>query len=122
MLIDMFKEGGFGMFPTLIFGVVLLVAAAHFAWSPERRRLAFIAGMWATELVQIAHATWSDFAAVANAASDPQMMPDATMVRILFTGFKECTRPGLFGGLFLVLALLFVSIGLARASAKVMEA
>ena len=121
-MIDFIKEGGFGMYPTLVFGLVLLVAAGRFAWTPERRRLGFIAGMWATELAQIVHATWTDFAAVFSAASNPDVMPDAVMTRQLFTGFKECTRPGLLGGLFLVLALLFVSIGLQRASAKALEA
>jgi len=99
-----------------------LVAAGRFAWSPERRRLAFIGGMWLTTLVQIAHATWTDFAAVANALSDEDAVPDGKIVRIFFEGFKESTRPGILGGLFLVLALLLVSIGLSRAAARAAEA
>jgi hypothetical protein len=110
------------MWPTSVFGVVLVVASARFAWSPERRRLGFIAGMWLTTLVQIIHGTWIDFAAVAHTLSDEAEVPDKMIVRTFFEGFKESTRPGIMGGLFLVLALLFVSIGLSRASAHAADA
>src|SRR5947209_18065199 len=113
---EFIREGGGGMFSTLAFGGVLLVAAVRCAWRPERRRLGFIFGMWATTLVQIVHATWTDFAAVAHATSSEEM-PPALVMRVLLEGFKESTRPGVLGGLFLVLSLLFVSIGLQRASA-----
>jgi hypothetical protein len=114
-----FSDGGWGMYPTFIFGVVLLIAAVQFAWSPERKRLGFIFGMWATTLVQIVHATWTDFAAVAHALQADGEVKDDMVVRIFFEGFKESTRPGILGGLFLVLALLFVSIGLHRAASRV---
>lgn len=103
------------MYPTLILGLVTLVAAARFAWTPERRRLGFIVAIWATTLAQILHATWTDFAAVFRALVevDPEIR-----TKIMFEGFKECTRPGILGGVFLILALVFVSIGLNRAVAR----
>jgi hypothetical protein len=119
-LLEFFRDGGWGMYPTAIFGVVLLVASVRFAWTPERRHLGFIFGMWATTLVQILHATWTDFAAVAHALQSGEI-PDHELTRTFFEGFKESTRPGMFGGVFLVLALLFVSIGLHRASARAAE-
>jgi hypothetical protein len=115
--LEFFRDGGWGMYPLALFGVVLLGASVRFAWTPERRRLGFIFGMWATTLVQILHATWTDFAAVAHALQSEEI-PEPMVMRIFFEGFKESTRPGMFGGVFLILALLFVSIGLHRASAR----
>jgi hypothetical protein len=113
---EFINEGGWGMYPTLIFGLITATTAARFAWTPERKRLGFIAGMWATTLVQIAHATWTDFAAVFRVLSG-DAIPREQLVRVLFEGLKECTRPGILGGLFLVASILFVSIGTQRASA-----
>jgi hypothetical protein len=113
---EFFVEGGWGMYPTLVLGLVTLVAAARFAWAPERRRLGFIAGMWATTLAQILHSTLTDFAAVFSALVHIAEPDDR--VRVMFEGFKECTRPGILGGVFLILALLFVSIGLNRATQR----
>jgi hypothetical protein len=107
------------MYPTVVLGLVTLSAAGRFAWAPERGRLGFIGGMWATTLVQILHATWTDCAEVFRALSDEERIPSDQLVRVLFEGLKECTRPGILGGLFLVLTLLLVSIGLQRASARV---
>ena len=105
----------------------MLVAAARFAWVPERRRLGFILAIWVTTLAQILHAMLTDFAAVFRtlALTDKELF-DASLVqsdpvirtRLMFEGFKECTRPGWLGGVFLILALLFVSIGVHRAAAR----
>src|SRR3954468_12843617 len=112
------QEGGWGMYPTLILGLVTLWAAGRFAWTPERGRLGFIAALWATTLMQILHATLNDLAAVFHAMSDEERVPTEQLVRVFFEGLKECTRPAIMGGLFLVLGLLFVSIGLQRAAAR----
>lgn len=112
---DFFAEGGWGMYPTLIFGLVAAGGAVWFALKPEPRRLAFTAGMWLTLVSAIVHATWTDLAAVmAYLSQDPQKL-DAPISQILFTGLKESTRPGALGGLFLTLTLLIVSIGALRA-------
>jgi hypothetical protein len=110
----LFEEGGWGMYPTLVLGLVTLVASARFAWMPHRTRLAFVIGMWASTLAQIAHSTLTDLAAVFRALAN-QPVPDP---RILLEGLKECTRPGILGGVFLVLALVLVSIGLQRTSTR----
>jgi hypothetical protein len=111
---EFIQEGGWGMYPTMVLGLVTLVVAARFAWAPAHRRLGFILAIWATTLAQIVHATLTDVAAVFRAlASQPTLD-----VRVMFEGFKECTRPGILGGVFLVLALVFVSIGLNQAAAR----
>ena len=112
---EFFAEGGWGTYPTLVFGLSAMGGAIWFALKPEPRRLAFTAGLWMTLLVAIFHATWTDLAAVMAYLSDVSSKPDAPVVQILFTGLKESTRPGAFGGIFLTLTLLIVSIGALRA-------
>src|ERR1043165_8178153 len=41
---EMWRAGGWGMFPTLGFGIVLLVVAARYAALPERRLVPLIVG------------------------------------------------------------------------------
>lgn len=112
---EFFAEGGWGMYPTLIFGVTAVGGAVWFALKPEPRRLAFTAAMWLTLVSAIVHATWTDLAAVMAYLSEASQKPDAPVAQILFTGLKESTRPGALGGMFLTLALLIVAIGALRA-------
>jgi hypothetical protein len=116
-MIEFFKEGGWGMWPILIFGVTLLGAVIRFAAKPERRRIPFVAAMWLTTLVSTVHATWMDFGAVFHTMSDPQRVPDAMMSRVLMDGLMESTRPGTFGGAVLTLACVLFAVGLLRLQA-----
>ncbi len=118
---EFMQDGGPMMWPILVFGVVTAGAAGRFAWRPERGRLGFAAGMWATTLAQIVCATLGALAAVFRTMSDPAAVPDDKVTRTLFEGLKECTRPGLLGGEFLVLALLLVAIGLGRGASVAAE-
>lgn len=113
---EFFVEGGWGMYPTLIFGVTTVGGALWFALKPEPRRLAFTAAMWLTLVSATIHATWTDLAAVsAYLAETTQKQPDAQVLPIIFQGLKESTRPGTMGGMFLTLGLLIVGIGALRA-------
>jgi hypothetical protein len=112
---EFFAEGGWGMYPTLIFGLVTVGGAVWFALKPEPRRLAFTAGMWLTLVSAILHATWTDLAAVMAYLADASQKPDAPIVQALFQGLKESTRPGALGGIFLTLGLLIVAVGALRA-------
>jgi hypothetical protein len=44
-IFDHFRDGGFGMFPTLLFGVLLLVAGARYAMKPEKRVVPLLLGL-----------------------------------------------------------------------------
>ncbi|WP_394850519.1 hypothetical protein LZC95_24065 [Pendulispora brunnea] len=115
-MIDFFREGGWGMWTILVFGMVTLGAALRFAYSPGRKTLPFIITMSITVLATTAHATWSDLAAVfATLARFIEEGKGADELRmILYEGLKECTRPGCFAGLFLTLSWLLVSVGMLR--------
>lgn len=117
-MLELFREGGWGMWTILVFGGVLLGAAIAFAIKPERSRLGFIGAMGLTTLFTTLHATWTDFGAVFHAMSDSARVSDAEFQRTLMAGFKESTRPGSFGGFVLTLAALIVAIGILRANRR----
>jgi hypothetical protein len=113
-MIEFFKEGGWGMWPILVLGLVTVGAAARFALKPAQRQIGFLAAIGLATLISIFHATWTDFGAVFSALSDEKFAPDAVAPRILAEGLKECTRPGAMGGSFLTLAAILVAVGMLR--------
>jgi len=110
-----FAEGGWGMWSTLLFGVIALGGAVAFALRPEPRRLAFTGAMWLTLLTATLHAIWTNLAAVFSFLADPERVPDAEVTRVLFQGLKEASRPGALAGIFLTLIPLLVAVGALRA-------
>ncbi|MDI1436703.1 MULTISPECIES: hypothetical protein [Polyangium] len=113
-----FVEGGWGMWSTLLFGVLAVGAAAWFARRPEPRRLAFTGAMWLTLVTVTAHATWTNVAAVCSYLEDPQRVPDAEITRTFFIGLKEASRPGALGGIFLTLVPILLGVGALRGRAS----
>jgi len=90
-------EGGWGMYPVLLLGVVTLASATRYALRPERLCLRFVSILWLTLLVVIVHATITDVAAVFHYFEDPVRAPDNEMARTLMIGLKESTRPAVLG-------------------------
>jgi hypothetical protein len=113
-MIEFFKEGGWGMWPILVLGLVTVGAAVRFAVKPAQKQIGFLAAIALATLISIFHATWTDFGAVFSALSDEKFAPDAVAPRILAEGLKECTRPGAMGGSFLTLAAILVAVGMLR--------
>ena len=117
-MIEFFMEGGWGMWPVLVFGMVTLGAAGRFMRKPDTAQLKFVAAMALTTAVMTLHATWMDVSMVFKALSDPQRVPDAELTRTLFVGLMESTRPGSLSGTLLTLASMLVAIGFLRAQKK----
>lgn len=113
-MMEFFKEGGWGMWPILVLGLITVGAAARFASKPERRQVGFLGAMGLATLTSIFHATWTDVGAVLNALGDEKLVSAAEMPRVLAEGLKECTRPGAMGGAFLTLATILVAVGMLR--------
>jgi hypothetical protein len=108
-------EGGFGMWPVLVFGLFAIGGAGRYAWQPLARRLPFVGGMILTTASAVLHATWTALGSVFRYLESPERASDADFVRVLVEGLKESTRPGALGGMLITLALLVVCIGLHRA-------
>jgi hypothetical protein len=43
--LERFRDGGWGMFPTLIFGLLMLGVAVRYAMQPQRRFVPLVAGL-----------------------------------------------------------------------------
>lgn len=121
-LIWFFREGGWGMYPVLVFGLVLLVTSGRFAWDGEPLRLRFAIAVSALLIVTIGHSLLTNVAAVFHYVQDPERAPDAELARIVFTGLMESTRPGILGGAMLSLALVLISIGVYRGARRELRA
>jgi hypothetical protein len=111
---EFMREGGWGMWPVLLLGLVALASATRYALRPERLCLRFVAILWLTLLVVIVHASITDVAAVFRYLEDPARAPDGQMARLLVTGLKESTRPAALGGIFLTLVPLLAAAGVYR--------
>jgi hypothetical protein len=111
---EFMREGGWGMWPVLLLGVVGLASATRYAFRPERLCLRFVAVLWVTLLAAVVHATVTDLAAVFRYFEDPGRAPDSQIVRLLLTGLKESTRPAALGGIFLTLVPLLAAVGIYR--------
>jgi hypothetical protein len=114
MIIESFKEGGWGMWPILILCLVTVGAAVRFAYKPERRHLGFLGAIGFASVICILHATWTCFGSVFHTISDEARVPDAQMTRTLYVGLMESTRPGSLGGALLTLAAILFSVGMLR--------
>jgi hypothetical protein len=117
-MMQMWIEGGWGMVPVLVFGLVTMFAAGRYAYDGQTPRLRFVAAMSVVLVVSMLHSMLTNVAAVFSFLQDPQRAPDGELVRILFIGLMESTRPGALGGALLVLALVLVAVGVYRAGQK----
>ncbi len=78
-MFDFFVEGGWGMWPILVFGMVTVGAGLPVRPAARPGKLKFIAAMGLTTLVATIHATWIDLGAVFSYLSDPAKVPDARL-------------------------------------------
>jgi len=119
---DFFKEGGWGMYPVLVLGVILVVSAARYAIDGESARLRFVIAMSLSLVASIATACTADVAMVFWYLQSPERVPDAMFHRILAEGLKESSRPAMLGLSLLGLALIAVSIGVYRTGRRELAA
>lgn len=114
-----FVEGGWGMFPVLVMGLVLVWAAVRYAIDSEPVRLRFITTLGLALAVTVLHATWTCLAAVFHFL---QTVPEAEFRTTLMTGLMESTRPATLGGTLLSLALVLVAVGAYRSGRRELTA
>jgi hypothetical protein len=118
-MVNFFIEGGWGMYPVLVLGLILMWASARYALDMEPARLRFIVALSVALLVTMAHATWTCFAAVFQYLHRTTTEPFA---QTLMTGLMESTRPATLGGALLTLAMILVVVGTYRSSQRELRA
>ena len=105
-----FRDGGWGMFPVLIFGLVLLGTAIRYAVRPERKTVPLLYGLgiltltsgclgFVTGLITVAHA-------IANV---PEFTAHIGLISII--GVGESLNNIAFSLIFVVLAALAACLG-----------
>jgi hypothetical protein len=112
-----FMEGGFPMWAVLVFGLVALGAAGHFAWRPEHRKLGFIGGMAAATLFTSLMGVAADLAKVGHAVAVHWDEWRADVERILLQGLAESLAPAILGFTFLSLVGVLCAVGWNRSTA-----
>ena len=117
-MLEFFREGGFGMFPVVALGVVMMVAAGRYAADPRIPRLHFVMGVGATLTVAAVGAFITNLAMVMWYLEDRVRAPDAEFARLLVTGLKESSRPAALAGLLMFLALVITCVGLHKATLR----
>lgn len=118
-MVSFFVEGGWGMYPVLVMGLVLVWAAARYAIDSEPVRLRFIGSLSLALVVTMAHATWTCVAAVFRYLEQSR---DEHIVRSLMTGLVESTRPATLGGALLAIGFMLVAVGAYRSSQRELRA
>jgi hypothetical protein len=108
---DFFKAGGFGMYPTLVFGLLLLAACVLYAMRPNARqaRLAIALG-----IVTFAAGLLGAFSGMATSAHFIPLVPKGDQVEVLALGFAESLHDVVLALMIIVLGGLIATVGAFR--------
>jgi hypothetical protein len=121
------EDGGWGMWPVLVFGVLALFGAARFAWRGEHGLTGFVRWMTLTT----ASSTLLGFVAAMQVVFNAIVGHDARIeypagiadapefrARLLFEGTKEAASCLSFGLILITLSCLLLAIGYRRFPAE----
>ena len=109
---EAFRLGGWGMYPTLFVGCILLVAAGRFAMSPRRGRLAPIVGLGV--LTTFVSSLGFVMGVIRTFIASGEMTDAAERGGVVVMGVGESLHNIAFGLVLLVLATTATVVGLAR--------
>lgn len=116
---EAFRLGGWGMYPTLFVGIVLMIAAGRFAATPARSRLHTIIGLGV--LTWFVSCLGFVTGVIKTMLSAGEIDPNAPG-HVVIVGIGESLHNVAFGLCLLVLATVLVVIGLSRRSGAVGDA
>jgi hypothetical protein len=112
------QDGGWGMWPILVFGVLSVIGAARFAWRGEHDLTGFVRWMLVTTGSSALLGFSSGMQAVFNYLRREEPAEVAKVadwrIRILFEGTKEASNCLSFGLLLITLSCLLLAIGFRR--------
>jgi hypothetical protein len=117
-----FEEGGWGMYPVLVLGTLLVVSGGRYAFDGEPVRLRFIAVLSLTLMVFSVGGTLSAIAKTFWFLEDETRVPLVRYAYVLAEGLKESSRPCVMGLAFLGLGLILVTIGVYRVGRRELSA
>ena len=106
-----FIEGGWGMYPILVFGLALLAAAGRHALSPDRKALPVIRALGVVTLVAGVLGFVTGVSTTARCLGE---VPEGRMPAIALAGVGESLNDVAFALCFLVVAGLCVAVAALR--------
>lgn len=115
---NFFIEGGWGMWPVLVLGMVTVGAAVRFARSPGAAQVSFLKAIAAATLAATLLAGGTNVAAVMRFVSDPANVADADVQRTMMVGLNESVNPIILSAALLMIASLITAARLALAARK----
>lgn len=106
-----FRDGGFGMFPTLLFGLLLVAVGARYAMKPERRLVPLLVALNVLTLAAGALGFVSGIITTARYLGD---VPNADRSYVAIEGLGESLNNVAMALVFVVLAALAATLGAWR--------
>ncbi len=114
-MIEAFRNGGWGMFPTALFGVICLVVAARYALRPERRLIPL---QLALGVVTVLTGCLGFVAGLITTTNALHQVPENRVPLIGALGFGESLHNVALALILVVLAALCTSVGVVRETAR----
>jgi hypothetical protein len=117
-LLENWRDGGWGMWPILVFGILAILAAARFAWRGEHDLAAFVRWMLVTTGSSAVLGFTTGMQAVFNYLRREEPAEVAQVaewrIRILFEGTKEASNCLSLGLIMITLTCLLLAVGYRR--------
>jgi len=107
-LLEHFRDGGFGMYPTMVFGVLLLVVAVRYAKAPERRLVPLLVAL---NLLTLAAGALGFVTGVITTAHYVYEANEPNPAIVALGGLGESLHNVAFALLFVVFAAIAVTLG-----------
>lgn len=113
MWADFFRDGGWGMYPTSIFGFLLVAAAVLLLLRPERRYVALVSSLG---LLTLGAGVLGTSVGLVNTFRYVYKVPAADQLRVALLGCAESLNNFVLALMLVVLAALLASIAALRSS------
>jgi hypothetical protein len=109
-MVEGFRDGGWGMYPILVFGLILIAAAIRYAVRPRQRLVPLLFGLGILTLASGALGFVTDLITVAHAIEkNPEFTARAGFISII--GVGESLNTVAFALVFVTLAALVSCLG-----------
>ncbi len=114
-MLEFMRAGGVGMWFVLLFGLISLGAAVHFALSPDPRRVDSVRDLTRATLFSVGAAMVSGFAAVGSKVpAHPEWAMSPKIHLIIMEGISESLAGGILGFCLLSLTWMVMAVGHRR--------
>lgn len=108
---ELFIEGGVGMYPTCIFGVLMIAAALVYAVRPQRRFVPLVASLG---VVTLASGMLGFSIGVVKSVQGAALMPPGDHANLVMLGLAESARNVVLALVLIVLCGLAAAVGALR--------